>query len=89
MLSSLYKKSILSPDKAQEAENEIKQNFAAHPEKKIIKMTTENEKIPSYANTGLPIWGWWGKRLHSCQILKGTAEEYGGHFPQYVSALEL
>lgn len=55
MLSSLYKKSILSPDKAQEAENEIKQNnFAPHPEKKIIKMTTENEKIPFYANTGLP-----------------------------------
>lgn len=40
MLSSLYKKSILSPDKAQEAENEVKKKkFVMHPENKSIKMT--------------------------------------------------
>lgn len=55
MLSSLYKKSILSSHKAQEADNEIKKNrFAMHPENKSIKMTTENYKIPFYENIGLP-----------------------------------
>lgn len=65
------------------------EQFCCLSRKKINKMTTENEKIPFYAYIGFLFWGWWGKWLRSCWILKGTTEEYGWHFPQCLPALEL